>query len=83
MFRIKSSFKTQFEIRAPLAKVEDFFSKSTYLPRAIFNIRQNTLGYGFQAWVAYQRVALHAKWAPPLRLTPGEGFFAADNQLPE
>ena len=29
-----------------------------YLPPAIFKICKNALGYGFQAWVTYQRVAL-------------------------
>jgi predicted RecB family nuclease len=29
-----------------------------HIPSTLFNIRTNTLGYGFQAWVTYQRVAL-------------------------
>jgi hypothetical protein len=39
-----------------------------YLPPAIFKICHNSFGYGFQAWVAYQRVALRQPYEAITRM---------------
>ena len=50
MFRIKSSFKAQLDIRAPIKRVEEFFSNLTNLSEMLWGVESIHLEPGLVRW---------------------------------
>ena len=70
MFRIKSSFKTQFEIKAPLAKVEDFFSNLSNLSDMLWGVEDIHLEPGLARWtIATETPVGRVRFMFPVRET--------------
>jgi carbon monoxide dehydrogenase subunit G len=70
MFRIKSSFKTQFEINAPRAKVADFFSDLTALSEMLWGVESIHREPGLARWtIATDTPVGRVRFTFPIRET--------------
>jgi hypothetical protein len=70
MFRIKSSFKTQFEINAPRAKVVEFFSDLTALSEMLWGVESIHREPGLTRWtIATDTPVGRVRFTFPIRET--------------
>jgi carbon monoxide dehydrogenase subunit G len=70
MFRIKSSFKTQLKIKAPLGTVEAFFSDLTNLSEMLWGVEQIHREPGLARWtIATDTPVGRVRFSFPVRET--------------
>jgi hypothetical protein len=70
MFRIKSSFKTELEIKAPLPKIHAFFSNLTNLSEMLWGVEQIHREPGLARWtIATDTPVGRVRFSFPVRET--------------
>jgi carbon monoxide dehydrogenase subunit G len=85
MFRIRSSFKTQLKIKAPLGTVEAFFSDLTNLSEMLWGVEQIHREPGLARWtIATDTPVGRVRFSFPVRETsPGANIIEWSPALDE